>query len=155
MKGIKHALSFAPGLGIEHVSGRPEGTSEAIILLGHGSREQTSMDAFQSFVSLYRAEDKRAIYFGFLELSSPSIPEVIDRAVGDGATHLWVLPLFLFPGRHILCHIPQILEEQQKRHPNVVIYYGKAICSYPQAARLLAVMVREGLQAALPIGGMR
>lgn len=56
-----------------------------------------------------------SVQCAYLEISAPSIPDAIRRAVQNGAREVRVLPYFVLSGRHIRDDIPRILSAARKR----------------------------------------
>ncbi len=79
----------------------------------------------------------------YLEISAPSIPKGIARAVREGAREVRVLPYFVLSGRHIREHIPAIVSEERKR------WKGKAkivLCPYLGYDERIVGVVRDRLR---------
>ena len=102
--------------------------TDAVILLGHGSRDRAAIEEFSQFIVFFKKwSGLKKVYPGYLELADPLIPEAIDQAVSGGATRIWAFPLFIFPGRHVLEDLPHLLAEGQKVYPQAEIYFGEAL----------------------------
>ncbi len=99
--------------------------SQTILLIAHGSREEESNQALFLLLEKFRTENPDKNVFGaFLELASPSIPEGIELCVVSGAREIFVVPLMLFPGRHVKKDIPVFIKEAEKKYPGIVFHYG-------------------------------
>ena len=118
--------------------------AEAIVLLiAHGSRAaQTEVDhaAMCEQVAAASGADVRPAY---LEISSPSIPEAIDRAIADGATDVRLVPFFLHLGTHVARDLPGIADDAATRHPDARITVEEHLGSDPALIALLAGRVRS------------
>ncbi len=77
----------------------------------------------------------------YLELTAPSIPDAIDRAVAGGATTVRVLPHFLGPGNHVSVDIPGIVADATERRPDVRIELAEHLGADPALVDLLAARV--------------
>ena len=53
----------------------------------------------------------------FLELMRPSLDEAIAALVGEGATVIRVVPVFLGQGGHVKEDLPRLLNAARARHP--------------------------------------
>lgn len=103
-------------------------TKSAYLLIAHGTRDKEGENAFFKFVDEFqRAFPSRKVEPAFLELSRPSIPEGIEACVKGGAGEIFVLPLMLFPGRHISQDIPFEIQEAKRRFPEVDFHYAGAL----------------------------
>lgn len=102
--------------------------TDAVILLGHGSRDRAAIEAFKLFITFFKKwSGLKKVYPGYLEVADPLIPAAIDQAAAGGATRIWAYPLFIFPGRHLLKDLPHLLSEGQERHPRVEIFFGETL----------------------------
>lgn len=102
--------------------------TDAVILLGHGSRDRAAIEEFSQFLFFFKKwSGLNKVYPGYLELADPLIPAAIDQAVAEGATRIWAYPIFIFPGRHVLEDLPRLLSEGQKKYPQAEIYFGEAL----------------------------
>lgn len=98
------------------------------LLIAHGTREEEGKTAFFHFVDEFRrAFPDRQVEPAFLELIKPSIPEGIEACVKQGAEEILVLPLMLFPGRHINKDIPDQIQSAKRKYPHVDFHYAGAL----------------------------
>lgn len=100
----------------------------AYLLIAHGTREEEGKIAFFRFVDEFRrAFPNRQVEPAFLELTEPSIPEGVQACVKQGAEEVVVLPLMLFPGRHINKDIPDQIQAAKRKYPQVDFHYAGAL----------------------------
>ena len=110
----------------------------AYLLIAHGSREKQGNLAFEKLVDEFRRMNPdRDVEGAYLELVKPSIPEGIDKCVGRGVTEIFVLPLMLFPGRHVKDDIPNFIQKAKAKHPEVDFHYAGPLCEHPMMLKLL------------------
>ncbi|HLG22814.1 MAG TPA: sirohydrochlorin chelatase [Candidatus Manganitrophaceae bacterium] len=133
--------------------------TDAVILLGHGSRDRTAIEEFDQFIAFFKKwSGLKRVYPGYLELADPLIPAAIDRAAAGGAKRIWAYPLFIFPGRHVLEDLPHLLTEGQAKHPEVEIYFGEPLNLNPKLPALAKIRIdpsqdREPHKTALLVVG--
>lgn len=121
---------------------KPDARTDAILLLGHGSRDPSTVEEFERFVVFFKEwSGFPRVSPGYLESAAPSIPEAIDRALAEGAERIWTSPLFLFPGRHVSNDLPQLISEAAARHRRVPIRFGEAIHRHPKLAELAKIRI--------------
>jgi sirohydrochlorin ferrochelatase len=97
----------------------------AYLLIAHGTRDQEGEKAFFNFVEEFRRVfPDRKIEPSFLEICRPSIPEGIEKCIQGGTQEIFVVPLMLFPGRHVKEDIPRQIQEAKGRHPEVDFHYS-------------------------------
>ncbi|WP_246024050.1 sirohydrochlorin chelatase [Nocardia yunnanensis] len=59
------------------------------------------------------------VRLAFLDLSSPSVDQVVDAVATEGHSHAVVVPLLLGSAFHARVDLPALLEEARTRHPNL------------------------------------
>ena len=107
----------------------------AYLLIAHGTRDPEGKNAFFRFVEEFRRTfPGRRVEPAFLELLRPSIAEGIEACVKGGAEEIFVLPLMLFPGRHINQDIPAEIQAAKHRFPEVDFHYAGALALAPVAS---------------------
>lgn len=117
-------------------------TDEIVLLVGHGSREQTGNDEFLKFCDVVSPHlGPERIETCFIELTTPLVPESLDRCVALGARRVIVLPVILLAAGHVKVELPHELDEAKERHPGVEFLYGRHIGLDP----LVIEIVRERL----------
>ena len=100
----------------------------AYLLIAHGTREEEGKTAFFDFVDGFRRVfPERHVEPAFLELTQPSIPEGVEACIKQGAEEIVVLPLMLFPGRHINKDIPDQIQAAKRKYPEVDFHYAGAL----------------------------
>ena len=67
--------------------------------------------------------------------------------MGQGATHLSVLPLFLGVGKHAREDLPKLVDDLQTQFPQVTFMLKTAV---GEDARLIALLANMGLEALSP-----
>lgn len=100
--------------------------SQALLLVGHGSREAEGNQQFMALVERIKAAaGERLVEHCFIELAEPPIPVGVEACVRQGATRVAVLPLTLFTANHAKLEVPEYLDAARKRHPGVAFHYGR------------------------------
>ncbi len=110
---------------------------EAIILMGHGSRDSKGAEEFLTFVERVSARLSRPVYPGFLELADPPIVTTMHGAVQTGAKNIIAVPWMLLGAGHVKNDLPAAIQVTRRRYPQVTIQYGTPITVQPE---LLAVL---------------
>lgn len=117
-------------------------SSDVVLLVGHGSREQSGNDEFLRFCELARPHlGPERIETCFIELATPLVPETLDRCAATGARRIIMLPVILLAAGHVKVELPHELDEAKERHPGVEFLYGRHIGLDP----LVIDIVRERL----------
>ena len=97
-----------------------------LLMIGHGTKDETGRQSFLDFAAIYQSLDtSRLVLPCFLELTEPTIQEGVDRCVEQGYTDLSVLPILLFAARHNKFDVTNELDRARQRHPQVKFHYGR------------------------------
>ncbi len=110
---------------------------EAIILMGHGSRDSEGAEEFLTFVERVAARLSRPVYPGFLELAKPPIVTTMQGVIQTGASNILAIPWMLLGAGHVKNDLPVAIQVARRRYPQVTIRYGTPITVQPE---LLAVL---------------
>tara|TARA_Y100001935_G_scaffold255139_1_gene266728 strand:- start:492 stop:848 length:357 start_codon:yes stop_codon:yes gene_type:complete len=95
---------------------------KAIIIIDHGSRYPAANDALFDVVKRMQELTPDVLVKGaHMELCEPTIEQVIDDCVHEGATHIIAHPYMLSPGRHAIRDIPNMVNEAAAKYDNVII----------------------------------
>ena len=99
-----------------------------VIVLAHGSKVKTGNEGLFSIVEILRTMRKwDMVEAGFLQLAKPGLTDVVADLVSRGASRVVIMPLLLFSGNHVLKDIPEEIENERKKYPNVEFCYAKNI----------------------------
>jgi sirohydrochlorin cobaltochelatase len=105
----------------------PEQDRVAIVLLGHGSREQRSNAEFESLADLLRERwPSRALLHAYVELAQPSLADALKQAASI-ANRVVVLPCFLFTAGHVKNDLPLQLFHARNDFPEVQFMAARAL----------------------------
>ncbi len=155
---IVHALcAIAAAEGGQSAAMAPEAQAqtEAIILLGHGSRVPGAGEDMEQVAR--RVRDKAG--FALVETCSmqmlgPRFADALEKCVRGGARRVIVIPYFLHVGVHMREDIPELLREELRRHSGVgiEIILGKNLGYDESLADLVVRRIEEsrGLTAMTP-----
>jgi len=96
-----------------------------VIILCHGSRGERGIVEVSE--TLRRVSDgvKPLLSPGVevigaaLQFNHPTLEEAVESLAVRGVERIVIMPYFLFPGRHITEHIPQLVERLESRYPEV------------------------------------
>ncbi|MBC7354138.1 MAG: hypothetical protein H5U08_17420 [Thermogutta sp.] len=122
--------------------------STAVILVPHGTREQTGVNqSLELCVEVFQHLDREfqnlpPFYVGFLEIASPGLEEMLRLIVRSGFQNVIVVPIMLFDAGHIKKDIPALAQrviESCAKKP-VTIYITSA---YGMRWRLLGLAMER------------
>ncbi|WP_235948505.1 sirohydrochlorin chelatase [Nocardia terrae] len=86
------------------------------------------------------------VRLAFLDLSSPSVDEVVDAVAADGHSHAVVVPLLLGSAFHARVDLPGLLDAARARHPQLSLTQADVLGPDPH----LIVALRDRIVAAMP-----
>jgi sirohydrochlorin ferrochelatase len=101
---------------------------EAIILLAHGSRVPEAGRDMERVADYLKEKYAHPIVeICYLSRWGPHFPEILEKCVHQGAKKIIVIPYFLHAGLHILLDIPEMLQEEARKFPQVKVILGKSL----------------------------
>ncbi|WP_416967418.1 sirohydrochlorin chelatase [Streptomyces sp. 4F14] len=120
-------------------------TPPALLIAGHGTRDDAGAEAFRDFVrELGRRNPGLPVAGGFIELSPPPLGDAVAELVERGVRRFAAVPLMLVSAGHAKGDIPAALTREKERHPGISYTYGRPLGPHPA---LLAVLERRLEQA--------
>jgi sirohydrochlorin cobaltochelatase len=113
----------------------------ALLIAGHGTRDDAGAEAFRDFVrELGRRHPELPVAGGFIELSPPPLGEAVAELVEQGVRRFAAVPLMLVSAGHAKGDIPAALAREKERHPGISYTYGRPLGPHPA---LLSVLERR------------
>lgn len=103
------------------------GTCEAVVLLGHGSRAPGASEAMGDVARQLRGRRDERIEVAHMELCEPSLETVVRRLHADGIRRVAVVPYFLHHGVHLREDIPGIINGICQAFPGMEIALGPSL----------------------------
>ena len=105
---------------------------KSLLVVAHGSRKKISnieIHQLANNISM-KLQTFSIVEACFLEIAEPSIPQGIESCVNQGASEVLILPYFLAAGRHVIEDIPNIVDEEKTKYPDILItslpYFGSS-----------------------------
>lgn len=101
---------------------------KGIILLGHGSRVPDAGKDMERAVKLLKEKYNHEMVVSCnMSRLGPHFPETLEQCISKGADEIIVIPYFLNMGLHIRLDIPEMMQEEAKKHPGIKLIYGKQL----------------------------
>ncbi|WP_084483094.1 sirohydrochlorin chelatase [Nocardia amikacinitolerans] len=120
----------------------------ALIAVAHGSRDPRSAATMAAVVAeIAAARPDLDVHLAFLDLSAPSVEQVVDVVAGQGHTHAIVVPLLLGSAFHARVDLPGLLDECRARHPHLRLTQAEVLGSDPRLIEALRDRVLDALGA--------
>ncbi|WP_084510789.1 sirohydrochlorin chelatase [Nocardia lijiangensis] len=121
-------------------------TAPALIAVAHGSRDPRSAATMAAVVAeIAAARPDLDVHLAFLDLSAPSVEQVVDAVVGQGHTHAIVAPLLLGSAFHARVDLPGLLDSCRARHPRLRLTQADVLGPDPRLVDALRDRVMEAL----------
>ncbi|MFC4030490.1 sirohydrochlorin chelatase [Streptomyces polygonati] len=121
----------------------------ALLLVGHGTRDEAGAEAFRSFVTqLGAAHPGLPVGGGFIELSPPPLADSVRDMVAAGVRNFAAVPLVLVSAGHAKGDIPAALAREKERHRGTSYAYGRPLGPHPGLLTVLERRVDEALDGA-------
>jgi len=123
-----------------------EGTLDAVLLLGHGSRvAAANLPLGEVAAMLSAAMGGVKVKPAFLQLAEPSLGAALEELYEGGARKVAIMPFFLFPGAHVLEDIPEELEKARQKHPDFELVMSSHIGAHPKLAEIALERIKESV----------
>ena len=122
----------------------------AILLIGHGSMDGTSLSAVEGCADMLRSKgfETRSC---FLEMQAPSVEEGLGDALSLGFGHVHVIPMFISSSPHTSSEIPDALGLpegcSERVADGVRITYGPEIGGLRSVADIVASRAEEAFSS--------
>jgi len=127
-------------------------TDPALLVIGHGSRDQAGVAEYWRFVDLVTRTTDVPVVGGFIELAEPDLDTAVDKLLADGAEHVVGVPLVLLGAGHMKLDGPAALERARVRHPEVRFDYGRALGIHPLVLELAADRIPRDADGVVVVG---
>ncbi|GAA1043979.1 MULTISPECIES: sirohydrochlorin chelatase [Streptomyces] len=113
-------------------------TPPALLIAGHGTRDDAGAEAFRAFVrELGRRRPDLPVAGGFIELSPPPLGDAVAELVERGVRRFAAVPLMLVSAGHAKGDIPAALAREKERHPGISYTYGRPLGPHPALLNVL------------------
>ena len=117
---------------------------KSLLIVGHGSKSADAVKAFDQIINVVREKSKFDHVAGaHMELSKPSIDEVVDNLAIEKSKQIIVAPYFLYEGMHIKKDIPEIIEKMSKKYPDIDFKMARPIGFEPVLADIILKRAEE------------
>jgi sirohydrochlorin cobaltochelatase len=126
--------------------------SSALLIVGHGTRDDEGAEDFRAFVRRVGAAAAArgaadAVAGGFIELSPPPLRDAVSDLVAAGHRELTAVPLILLAAGHAKGDIPAALARERERHPGLHTRYARPLGPHPAVLGLLRRRLQEACAA--------
>ena len=121
-----------------------------IIVLAHGSKIKSGNEGLFKIVKMLREMGKwDTVEACFLQLAVPAFTDVVKKIVERGVNNIVVMPLLLFSGNHVMKDIPEEIEIEKRRYPDVKFYYASNLGADKRIAQIAADRIEEAINSCM------
>ncbi len=100
----------------------------AVMICGHGSRDQAAVDEFNSLAGHFREQlPDFDVESGFLEFALPVIHEGLDKLKERGAKKIVCIPGMLFAAGHVKNDLPSEVNNFGADNPGIEMVFGNEL----------------------------
>ena len=130
-------------------------TKTGFLLVGHGSTKPYNKQLIENTARLIsEKENGYIVRCGFMENSTPTIPEILEEFKKEDIESMVVVPLFLARGVHIDVDIPEILGLDEGSHRGtfetkkgkVPLVFANPIGENPMLADLMIASAQQAFK---------
>lgn len=102
--------------------------ASALILFAHGARDPRWAAPFNRLRDIVQTnKPDSAVSVAFLELMTPSLPDVAQDMAEQGCRRITIVPVFLGQGGHVLRDLPELVVQLRETHPTMQIDVAQAV----------------------------
>jgi len=118
----------------------------ALVLFAHGARDARWAAPLQRLRAriAHGAPDVQ-VALAFLELMSPSLPELAAQLAQHGVAHVTIVPVFFGQGGHVMRDLPRLVQDLQAGYPQMRFRIADPVGEDPE---VLAAMAAYGQRVA-------
>lgn len=123
-------------------------TRQTLILFAHGARDPRWAEPLARIQTLITARTGGAVkvYQAFLELMSPSLPELVAVLDSEQCNQLHIVPVFLGQGGHIRNDLPKLIRQLELAYPHISFQLASAIGENEQVLNAIADVCIESMR---------
>ncbi|MGV9615462.1 sirohydrochlorin chelatase [Nocardia xishanensis] len=128
----------------------------ALIAVAHGSRDPRSAATMSAVVAeIAAARPDLDVRLAFLDLSAPSVEQVVEAVADQGHTHAIVAPLLLGSAFHARVDLPGLLDACRARHPRLRLTQADVLGPDPRLIDALRDRVLDAIGTSTTVSADR
>ena len=125
----------------------PAVRAPAVLLCGHGSRDDAAVAEFEHLARVVAARlPERRVSHGFLEFARPTIRTTLAALKDEGAEAIDAVPGMLFAAGHAKNDIPSVLNDFAAANSGIPVRYGRDLAVDPLLLRAAAERIEAAQQ---------
>lgn len=118
---------------------------QAVLFVGHGSRDPEGNDQVRQFIENMKKQLNESLLVEtcFLEFELPTVFQGIETCINKGAGHIAIIPIMLLQAGHSKIHIPAAIDEAREKYPHIGLTYGRPIGIHEENISILTSRLAE------------
>ncbi len=115
-------------------------SKQALVLFAHGARDPRWAEPLarvQQMLEL-RVAATVSIHQAFLELMSPSLPQLLEQLIAQHVERVTIVPVFLGQGGHVRRDLPELIAKLEADYPQIHFSLAVAIGESEQVLQAIA-----------------
>lgn len=121
--------------------------TQALILFAHGARDARWREPFDRLHGKLHAQLPQCVVrLAFLELMSPSLPEVLAQLAAEGTSDVTIVPVFFGQGGHLRRDLPALVAQCRQQYPAMRIHSAAAVGEADSVLDAIAAYCAASLQ---------
>lgn len=97
-----------------------ENNKKAVVLLGHGSKREEANNVLKDLSKMLEEDEENiSVYYSFLQFTTPTLDNAIDKVASNSIDEVTIIPVFLYPGVHLKEDIPEKINELKGKYPEI------------------------------------
>ncbi len=122
------------------------GKETGVVVLGHGSRRKAANALIPRVIQDLKARlGMSKIQPAYLQLAKPELGESLERLIKADCRRIIIIPFFLFVGNHVSRDIPEVIEQEKKKYPDVRFIYTRNLGEDTRIADIVADKIMENI----------
>lgn len=124
--------------------------TQAILLVGHGTRNLTGQQQFLRLTEHLRAAvSPRRLEIAYIELQSPTIEAALLRMHSEGIKKVALSPALLFAAGHAKQDVPEAVDRAKQLAPDLEVFFAEPLGCHEALLELAAIKFQNSLAPVL------
>ena len=125
-------------------------TDTAVLLCGHGSRDDAAIGEFEALANALRARlPRHRVGAAYLEFARPTIRDGLEALKSAGARRILALPAMLFAAGHVKNDLPWEINSFVAANPGMAVEFGRDLAIDPKLLRAAAARISAAEKASV------
>jgi sirohydrochlorin ferrochelatase len=116
----------------------------AILILGHGSKNMSSDDAFRRIADeVKQLGGYDIVEHAFLQYAAPTPQDALKQCIRQKADRIVIVPFFMQAGTHVTRDIPELIRRAAVQYPGISIVVTDYVGTHPLLSKIVLDLVQK------------